>query len=80
MRRRPQAFAFMSAPADTPAVSSFPQPHLDSLDSNNLCRDEDREFTAAGITALCEGLKGSTVTSLRCAAAPKSVCFCVRAR
>ena len=70
----------MSAPADTPVVSSFPQPHLDSLDSNNLCLDENYEFTAAGITALCKGLKGSNVTSLRCAATPKSVCFCVSAR
>ena len=49
------------------------------MDSNNLCVDENYDFTAAGITALCEGLKGSTVTSLRCAAAPKSVCFCVSA-
>ena len=36
-------------------------------------------FTAEGITKLCEGLKGSAVTSLRCAAAT-SVCFCVSAR
>ena len=27
-------------------------------------------YTAEGITKLCEGLKGSAVTSLRCAAAP----------
>ena len=27
-------------------------------------------YTAEGITKLCEGLRGSTVTSLECAAAP----------
>ena len=27
-------------------------------------------YTAEGINALCEGLKGSAVTSLKCAAAP----------
>jgi hypothetical protein len=27
-------------------------------------------YTAEGITKLCEGLKGSAVTSLKCAAAP----------
>ena len=36
-------------------------------------------YTTEGITKLCEGLKGSAVTSLTCAAAP-SVCFCVSAR
>ena len=29
-------------------------------------------YTAEGITKLCEGLKGSSVTSLECAAAPKA--------
>ena len=42
--------------------------------------DEDEKNTTLGITKLCEGLKGIAVTSLRCAAAPKSVCFCVSAR
>ena len=37
-------------------------------------------YTAEGIAKLCEGLKGSAVTSLECAARPKSVRFCVRAR
>ena len=37
-------------------------------------------YTAVGITQLCEGLKGSAVTSLKCAARPESVCFCVSAR
>jgi hypothetical protein len=31
-----------------------------------------------GIVALCEGLKGSAVTSLECAAAPKCLPFCQR--
>ena len=33
-------------------------------------------YTAEGITKLCEALKGSAVTSLKCAA-PQSVRFCV---
>ena len=32
-------------------------------------------YTAEGITKLCEGLKGSAVTSLKCAAAPKAFAF-----
>ena len=58
-------FAFLSAPIDTP-------PSLGSLGYNELCGlDEDGygTYTAEGITNLCEGLKGSTVTSLECAAA-----------
>ena len=39
------------------------------MDNNGLCFDENYDFTAEGITALCGGLKGSAVTSLRCAAA-----------
>ena len=35
-------------------------------------------YTAEGITKLCEGLKGSCVTSLRYAAAPKRSRFCQR--
>ena len=34
--------------------------------------------TTEGIIALCEGLKGSAVTSLECAAAPKCLPFCQR--
>ena len=30
-------------------------------------------YTAEGITKLCEGLKGSSVTSLECAAAQRSL-------
>ena len=37
-------------------------------------------YTAEGITKLCEALKGSAVTSLRCAAVPQSVCIRVNAR
>ena len=59
-------FAFLSAPIDTP-------PSLGSLTSNQLCGlddDGNGTYTAEGITKLCEGLKGSTLTSLKCAAAP----------
>ena len=35
-------------------------------------------YTAEGITKLCEGLKGSCVTSLRYAAAPKRSLLCQR--
>ena len=35
--------------------------------------------TTEGIIALCEGLMGSAVTSLECAAAPKCLPFCQRA-
>ena len=39
--------------------------------------DDDREFVATteGIIALCEGLKGSSVTSLECAATPQVFAF-----
>ena len=32
-------------------------------------------YTAEGITKLCEGLKESSVTSLKCAAAPRAFAF-----
>ena len=54
----------MSAPVDTP-------PSLGSLANNQLCGLDgygDGTYTAEGITKLCEGLKGSAVTSLKCAA------------
>ena len=41
--------------------------------NNQLCGLDSRghgTYTAEGITKLCEGLRGSTVTSLECAAAP----------
>ena len=59
-------FALLSAPIDTP-------PSLDSLASNELCGLDGEGFgtyTTEGITKLCEALKGSAVTSLKCAAAP----------
>ena len=42
--------------------------------------NDDGEFVSKtdGIIALCEGLKGSAVTSLECAAAPKCLPFCQR--
>ena len=60
--------AFLSAPLDT-------HPFPGSLANNALCglhMDEcDRKitgtYTAEGIAKLCEGLKGSAVTSLKCA-------------
>ena len=43
-----------------------------SLGSNALCGIDYRgsgTYTTEGITKLCEGLRGSAVTSLECAAA-----------
>jgi len=43
------------------------------LTGNELCgldRDGNGTYTAEGIAKLCEGLKGSTVTSLECVTAP----------
>ena len=56
-------FAFVSGPVDTP-------PSLGSLAENQLCGLDEGygTYTAEGITKLCEGLKGSAVTSLKCAA------------
>ena len=75
VRRRPVlVFAFVSAPIDTP-------PSLGSLDYNQLCgldHEGNGTYTAEGITKLCEGLKGSAVTSLRCAATPKCLLLCQR--
>ena len=55
------------------------------MDGNQLCGfyeddcgDIQGTYTTLGITKLCEGLKGSAVTSLRCAAAPKRLLFCQR--
>ena len=64
---RPKAFAFVSAPIDTP-------PFLGSLAGNQLCGLDEwtrGTYTAEGITKLCEALKGSAVTSLKCAATPE---------
>ena len=45
--------------------------------NNALCGIQYGEgtYTAEGITKLCEGLKGSSVTSLECAAAPRVFAF-----
>ena len=67
------AFAFLSAPVDTPSCGS--------LGNNQLCgvdRYGNGTYTAEGITKLREALKGSTVTSLKCAAAPRA-CLSVNA-
>ena len=66
----------VSAPIDSAT------PHLGSLDNNQLCGlddDGEGEYTTEGITKLCEGLKESAVTSLRCAVGP-SVRLSVNAR
>ena len=45
---------------------------------NQLCgldEDGDGTYTTEGITKLCEGLKGSAVTSLKCAAALRVFAF-----
>ena len=76
MRRRPiyLVFAFVSAPVDTPLL------YADSLADNMLCgfKYGIGTYNSEGITKLCEALKGSAVTSLKCAAAP-SVRFRVSA-
>ena len=67
-------FALVSAPIDTPCP-------LGSLANNALCGIDWRgngTYTAEGITKLCEGLKGSAVISLRCAATPKCLLLCQR--
>ena len=78
VRRRPRVFAFVSAPADTLTPA-----HRCSLANNQICGLDEYgrgTYTAEGITKLCEALKESAVTSLKCATRPKSVCFCVSAR
>ena len=70
-----KVFAFVSAPIDTP-------PFLGSFLGNLLCGTDPwgwtGTYTAEGITRLCEALKGSAVTSLKCAAATRS-CLSVNA-
>ena len=47
---------------------------LFSLADNALCGIKYGEgtYTAEGINALCEGLKGSAITSLKCARPPQT--------
>ena len=65
-RTSSRVFAFVSAPVDTPSSLAH-----GSLAENELC-GVDRycrgTYTTEGITKLCEGLEGSAVTSLKCAA------------
>ena len=74
--------------ADRPPVTRPPDPPapcLYSLDHNHLCSDyvsnsdsdtDDYSDTAEeGITALCDALKGSVITSLRCAFTPRVFAF-----
>ena len=52
---------------------TFPRFFLCSLANNTLCGVDKHGFgnyTAEGINALCEGLKGSAITSLKCARPP----------
>ena len=81
VRRRPVVFAFVSAPLDTPA----PTLCIGSLADNSICGvttgvmgRQQGTYTAEGITKLCEGLKGSAVTSLKCAATPERLLLCQR--
>jgi hypothetical protein len=74
VRRRPRVFAFVSLPVDNC------HSHLCSLGGNQLCGLDNHgrgTYTSEGITKLCEGLKGSAVTSLEYAAALCSP-FCQR--
>jgi len=59
--------------------------HAGSLASNQLCGLYYDEYgyvmgtySTEGITKLCEGLKGSSLTSLECAATPTCSYFCQR--
>jgi hypothetical protein len=77
LNRLPKVFAFVSRPLDTPALSPSHPTH-GSLAGNQLCGVTSwgsGTYTAEGITKLCEGLKGSAVTSLKCAAATKAFAF-----
>ena len=54
---------------------TFPRFFLCSLASNQLCGLNYRgegTYTAEGINALCEGLKGSAITSLTYAIPPQT--------
>ena len=67
-------FALVSAPIDTP-------PALGSLANNQLCGLDQLgrgTYTTEGITKLCEALKGSAVTSLKCATASECSPSCQR--
>ena len=78
---RPKRLLLCQRPL-TRLLAHHPRPTHGSLGDNRLCgRYYDDEgvrkgaYTAEGITKLCEGLKGSAVTSLKCAAAPRVFAF-----
>ena len=78
MRRPPQERSLLCQHPLTRLVSHLPRPTHGSLASNQLCGLDllgRGTYTAEGITKLCEGLKGSAVTSLECAAAPRVFAF-----
>ena len=75
VRCHPRVFAFVSARIDTVP------PSLGSLANNELCGVTSWGggiYTTEGITKLSEALKGSAVTSLKCATAPKCSLLCQR--
>ena len=73
MRRRPSVVRFC-----VNAHSHYLLP-LGSLAHNDFCGvSSSGEGTCTAITKLCEGLKGSAVTSLKCAAAPECSLSCQR--
>ena len=87
MRRPPQERLLLCQRSLTRLISDHPRPTHGSLASNQLWGlyyDDYGEvkgtYTAEGITKLCEALKESAVTLLKCATRPQSVCFCVSAR
>ncbi len=71
MRRRTVAPAFLPDPAAHPPPCTLTLAR--SLGDNQLCSLTYcglGTYTTEGINKLCEGLRGSAVTSLGCAAAP----------
>ena len=69
VRRTTVAPALVPGPAGTHPTLTLAR----SLRNNQLCGldyDGRGTYTTEGVTKLCEGLMGSAVTSLECAAAP----------
>ena len=67
-----KVIACASAPVDT-------APFLGSLANTSLCGDSFRgTYPTEGITKLCEALKGSVVTSLKCATTLECFLLCQR--
>ena len=64
VRRRPQVFAFLSAPVDTAPVFAASSIGRNGIGGHYDHGLDEFVFTTEGIIALCEGLKGSSVTSL----------------